>query len=168
MENVTGRSSRIGLFVDFQSLQMCASAQGIKPDFKKILELASLGGALRHRIVYDIYKDEPGSFYAFLEHNGFKVKRKKGFEGDKNGCSKKDWKVAMTVDIVRALPYLDAVVLVSGRDDFIEIAKYVREEVGIRFDVLFFNDCSPKLIESATMFIDMNAEGAFFKNGERK
>ena len=74
------------------------------------------------------------------------------------GAIKGDWDVGLTIDVVRLLPLLDAVVLVSGDGDYVDLLDYVRGH-GRRTEVIAFKKTtSSRLIEEADEFTDLGED----------
>jgi uncharacterized LabA/DUF88 family protein len=78
------------------------------------------------------------------------------------GAKKGDWDVGITMDIIKQMPKLDAVVLASGDGDYVPLVEYAKIH-GVRAEVIAFGkSSSSKLREVADSFIDMDAEAKKF------
>jgi len=85
----------------------------------------------------------------------FEVKMKElqiFYGGDKKG----DWDVGLCMDVIRLIPKIDVMVLVSGDGDYSDLLEYAKSQ-GVRTEVIAFGQTvSGKLIERADEFIDMS------------
>jgi len=100
---------------------------------------------------------EKKAFFEALEKQGYEV-RSKPLQTFRGGAKKGDWDVGLTIDVVRLLPLLDTVVLVSGDGDYLDLLDYLRGH-GRRTEVIAFKETtSSKLIEEADEFIDISED----------
>ena len=72
------------------------------------------------------------------------------------GAKKGDWDVGLCMDVVRMIPKIDAMVLVSGDGDYADLLSYAKSQ-GLRAEVIAFGKtCSSRLVEAADEVIDMS------------
>ena len=149
---------RIGVFVDASNMYF--SAQNIyksNVDFQRILKTAVAKRKLVRAFAYVIESDtkKEKEFFKILAKIGYEV-RSKPLQIFHGGQKKGDWDVGLTIDVVRLLPLLDVVVLVSGDGDYVDLLDYVRGH-GRRTEVIAFKQTtSGRLIEEADEFIDLS------------
>lgn len=163
MSNLKHADQRVGVFVDVQNLYYSAKAlYGHKVNFGEILKEAVGERKLVRAIAYTIRAEMPEeqSFFDALESIGYEVKSKE-LQTFVSGQKKGDWDVGVTVDILKMAPKLDAIILVSGDGDYVDLLHHAKAE-GCRAEVISFGrSTSQKLIEEADDFVDMD------KNAER-
>jgi uncharacterized LabA/DUF88 family protein len=151
---------RVGVFVDASNMYF--SAQNLYKtniDFRSILSTAVAERKLVRAFAYVIEadKDKEKDFLHALEDIGFEA-RSKPLQIFQSGAKKGDWDVGLTIDVVRLLPLLDVVVLVSGDGDYFDLIDYVRGH-GRRTEVIAFKETtSSKLIEEADEFLDLSSD----------
>lgn len=158
---------RVGIFVDVSNMYFSAQDNyGRNVDFKQIMKQGVDNRRLIRAFAYVIEADniKEQDFFDVLEKQGYEVRSKplKVFYG---GAKKGDWDVGLTVDVVRLLPLLDVVVLVSGDGDFVDMLDYCRGH-GRRTEVMSFKQTtSNQLIEEADEFIDLSKDSKRFLIG---
>jgi len=148
---------RVGVFIDVSNMYMSAqSLFNTNVDFAKVLETAVGPRRLVRAFAY-VIETESGKekdFFNVLENQGYEV-RIKPLQIFKGGAKKGDWDVGLTIDVVRLMPVLDTVVLVSGDGDYQDLLDYLRGH-GRRTEVMAFGQTtSHKLVDEADEFIDM-------------
>ena len=149
---------RVGVFVDVSNMYFSAQSSYKKyVDFGAILKTAVAGRKLVRAFAYVIESasQKEKDFFKALDKLGYetRVKPLQIFQG---GAKKGDWDVGLTIDVVRLLPLLDVVVLVSGDGDYVDLLDYLRGH-GRRTEVMAFKqNTSNKLIEEADEFIDLS------------
>ena len=97
-------------------------------------------------------------FFTALEQIGFEVKSKdlQTFIG---GTKKGDWDIGIAVDMIELAPKLDALILVSGDGDFVDLLHHLRRAMGCRVEVIAFGrSASSKLKEASDQFSDLDKE----------
>lgn len=158
MSNLKNPAQRVGVFVDVQNMYYSAKAlYGHRVNFGEILKEAVAGRQLVRAVAYTIKAEMPEeqSFFDALEGIGYEVKSK-GLQTFVSGQKKGDWDVGVAVDVLKMAPKLDAVVLVSGDGDYVDLLHHVKAE-GCRAEVVSFGkSTSAKLKEEADDFIDMD------------
>jgi uncharacterized LabA/DUF88 family protein len=160
LSNLKNPAQRVGVFVDVQNMYYSAKAlYGHRVNFGEILKEAVAGRQLVRAVAYTIQADMPEeqSFFDALEGIGFEVKSK-GLQTFVSGQKKGDWDVGVAVDVLKMAPKLDAIVLVSGDGDYVDLLHHVKAE-GCRAEVISFGkSTSAKLKEEADDFVDMDLE----------
>ncbi len=157
MKNIRHKEQRVGVFVDIQNMYYSAkNLYGAKVDFSKVLTDAVGGRKLVRAFAYVINADigNEKDFFTALEKIGFEV-RMKDLQVFLGGAKKGDWDVGICMDIVRLLPKIDAMVLVSGDGDYRDVIEYAKSQ-GVRSEVISFGKTSSsRLLEVIDDHIDM-------------
>ncbi len=149
---------RVGVFIDVSNMYMSAqSLYNTNVNFEAVLKKAVDKRRLVRAFAY-VIETEGGKeqkFFEVLEKQGYEV-RVKPLQVFKSGAKKGDWDVGLTIDVVRLLPLLDTVVVVSGDGDYQDLLDYLRGH-GRRTEVMSFGrTTSHKLVDEADEFIDMS------------
>lgn len=158
---------RVGIFIDVSNMYMSAqSMYNTNVNFKAVMKEAIAGRRLVRAFAY-VIETESGKeqdFFKVLEGQGYEV-RTKPLQIFKGGAKKGDWDVGLTIDVVRLMPVLDTVVLVSGDGDYQDLLEYLRGH-GRRTEVMAFGQTtSHKLVDEADEFIDMSEDKKKFLIG---
>jgi uncharacterized LabA/DUF88 family protein len=170
ISSVKHKSQRVGVFIDASNMYF--SAQNLYKtniDFKGVLHEAVAGRRLIRAFSYVIEsdKEKEKDFIEMLQDIGIEP-RSKPLQIFQSGAKKGDWDVGLTIDVVRMLPILDVVVVVSGDGDYCDLLEYVRGH-GRRTEVIAFGKTtSSKLIETADEFIDIEANKRKMLVGRRR
>jgi len=149
---------KVGVFVDVSNMYYSAkNLHNGKVDFGKVLSMAvgdrKLIRAFAYVIRANIELEE--SFFEALEKRGFEV-RIKDLQVFLGGEKKGDWDVGLCMDVVRLIPKIDAMVLVSGDGDYKDLLDYARSQ-GVRTEVVAFSrTASSRLVENCDSFLDMD------------
>jgi uncharacterized LabA/DUF88 family protein len=158
------KEQRIGVFVDIQNMYYSAkNLYNAKVNFGKILQEGIAGRRLVRAFAYVIKADVGAEkeFFGALEKIGFEV-REKELQTFYGGAKKGDWDVGLCMDVVRMLPKMDAMVLVSGDGDYTDLLEYARSQ-GVKSEVIAFGKTmSSKLNEAADYIIDMDKDSSKF------
>ena len=161
---------RVAVFVDVQNLYYSAkNLYSSKVDFGKLLTTAIAGRKLIRAFSYVIKADVGAEkeFFEALHKFGYEV-REKELQIFYGGAKKGDWDVGLCMDVVRMMSKIDAMVLVSGDGDYIDLLEYARSQ-GVRSEIIAFRQtCSSKLTDAADEFLDMGAVPAKFLIGGAK
>jgi len=163
-------TQRVGVFIDTSNLYF--SSQKIyktNVDFKQILTVAVAKRNLVRAFAYVIESDsgKEKDFFQALQDIGYEV-RTKPLQVFHGGAKKGDWDVGLSIDVVRSLPLIDVVVLVSGDGDYVDLLDYCRGH-GRRTEVMAFKQTtSHKLIAEADEFIDLASDTKRFLIGRPK
>lgn len=161
---------RVGVFIDASNMYF--SAQKLyqaNVNFKNILQTAVADRNLVRAFIYVIEgdKEREKDFFQAMEDMGYEV-RSKPLQIFHGGAKKGDWDVGLTIDVVRSLPLIDVVILVSGDGDYYDLLDYCRGH-GRRTEVMAFNQTtSHKLIEEADEFIDLSLEPKKYLIGKKR
>jgi uncharacterized LabA/DUF88 family protein len=157
-------SQRVGVFVDVQNLYYSArNIYNSRVNFNEVLKAAVADRSLVRAIAYVIKADMPEeqSFFDALTKAGFEVKIKdlQTFYG---GHQKGDWDVGITMDIIRMMHKLDAVVLCGGDGDFVPLLEYLKAN-GVLAEVCSFGkSTSSKVKDVADHFVDFDQNSKRF------
>jgi len=161
---------RVGVFIDVQNLYYSAkNLFQAKVDFGKVLKEAVGPRKLIRAITYVIQAQLPEEkkFFTALDAQGFEVKMKDlqvFITGDKKG----DWDVGLTIDMIKAAPQLDVIVLVTGDGDYIPAIQYLQYH-GIQVEVIAFGETtSSRLKEAVDNFTDLSENREHFLIREYK
>jgi uncharacterized LabA/DUF88 family protein len=161
---------RVGIFVDASNMYF--SAQNLyqtNVDFKGILSTAVAKRQLVRAFAYVIEGDneKEQDFFKALVDIGYEV-RSKPLQVFHGGAKKGDWDVGLSIDVVRSMPLLDVIVLVSGDGDYVDLLDYCRGH-GRRTEVMAFKETtSNRLIDKADDFIDLSSDKSKFLIRRRK
>lgn len=154
------KNQRIGIFIDTQNLYHSARMNfRSNVNYRALIEGAVHGRKLIRAFAY-VIRSEAGDetkFFDALTDIGIEM-RVKDLQVFYSGEKKADWDVGIAIDIVRMTEKLDAVVLVSGDGDFLEVLRYVKSR-GVRAEVMAFRKTtSAKLLEEVDEFYDLGAD----------
>ncbi|MBD3388952.1 MAG: NYN domain-containing protein [Candidatus Altiarchaeales archaeon] len=159
------KNQRVGVFLDVQNMYYSAlQLYDSKVDFRRMLTECVGDRRLVRAFAYVIKADlaEEKGFFEALEDIGFEV-RIKDLQVFIDGSKKGDWDVGMAMDAVRMAQKLDAVVIISGDGDFIDLLQYLRSQ-GCRVEVMSFKKtASAKLIETADHFHDLDGNKKYLR-----
>lgn len=149
---------RVGVFVDVQNLYYSArNIYNARVNFSALLKEAVGDRKLIRAIAYVIRAQMPEeqTFFDALNKAGFEVKAKdlQVFFG---GIKKGDWDVGVTMDMIKMMNKLDAIVLASGDGDYVPLVEYLKN-FGVRVEVISFGkSTSSKLVDAADDFVDLD------------
>ncbi|KKW29501.1 MAG: hypothetical protein A3K06_01500 [Candidatus Doudnabacteria bacterium RIFCSPHIGHO2_01_52_17] len=149
---------RVGIFVDVQNLYYSArNIYNARVNYSALLKEVVGERKLIRAIAYVIRAQMPEehTFFEALQKAGFEVKTKdlQVFFG---GIKKGDWDVGITMDIIKQMNKLDAIVLASGDGDYIPLVDYVKN-FGVRAELIAFGkSSSSRLVEVVDDFIDLD------------
>lgn len=168
--NLKHKHQRVGVFIDASNMYF--SAQNLYKsvvNFQSILKTAVADRQLVRAFIYVIEGDneKEKEFFSAMEDMGYEV-RSKPLQVFHGGAKKGDWDVGLTIDVVRSLPTIDVVVLVSGDGDYYDLLDYCRGH-GRRTEVMAFKQTtSHKLIDEADEFIDLSEDKKKYLIGRRR
>jgi uncharacterized LabA/DUF88 family protein len=152
------KEQRVGVFVDVQNMYYSAkNLYQCKVNFGKILVEGVAGRKLIRAFAYVIKADVGAEkeFFGALEKIGFEV-REKDLQIFYGGSKKGDWDVGLCMDVVRMIPKMDVLVLVSGDGDYTDLLEYARSQ-GVKAEIIAFGrTMSSKLNDLADYIIDMD------------
>ncbi len=139
-----GPKLRLGVFLDTANLTDRGSDDPIRVDFAKLLAHVSESRRIVHARAYcPIYAD----FNGRLEHQrsvasvwdmGYDIVTK-AIKVFADGTRKADLDLVLVIDVIRRLPTMDVVALMSGDGDYVPMVEYLREH-GVRVEVYSFAD----------------------------
>ncbi len=159
MSSTKHPEQRVGIFVDVQNMYYSAkNLYSAKVNFKRVLDEGVSQRKLIRAFAYVIKADVGAEqdFFDALAKIGFEV-REKELQIFYGGAKKGDWDVGLCMDVVRMIPKIDAMVLVSGDGDYTDLLDYARSQ-GVRTEVIAFGKtASGKLVERADEFTDLGA-----------
>ena len=113
-------NKKIGIFADVQNIYYTTREVYNKAfDYRKFWKLANKKGDIVSAIAYAIERGDrkQQKFQEALRHIGFTVKLKP-FIQRRDGTTKGDWDVGITIDMLEMAPRLDVAILLSGDGDF--------------------------------------------------
>lgn len=170
MESSQHREQRVGVFIDIQNMYYSAkNLYSAKVDFKKVLLHGVAGRRLIRAFAYVIKADVGAEkeFFGALEKIGFEV-REKVLQVFYGGAKKGDWDVGICMDVVRLIPKIDVMVLVSGDGDYVDLVEYARSQ-GVKTEIIAFGKTgSSKLFEASDYVVDMDVTPEKFLIGRRR
>jgi uncharacterized protein (TIGR00288 family) len=152
------KEQRVVVLIDVQNLYHSAkNLYQARVNFREVLKEAIAGRKLIRAFAYVVRTKtgEEKPFFEALIKLGFET-RVRDLQEFYGGMKKADWDVGITVDAIKTAPTVDAVVLVSGDGDFIQLVEYLKNQ-GKRMEVMAFGrTTSAKLKETADEFIDLD------------
>lgn len=158
--SVQHKQQRVGVFVDVQNLYYSARhLYQKKVSYEKILKTAIANRQLIRAFAYVIKADTETEqdFFDALTKQGYEV-REKELQVFYGGAKKGDWDVGLCMDVVRMLPKIDVMVLVSGDGDYVDLLDYARSQ-GVRTEVIAFGKTtSNRLLSETEGFVDMDED----------
>jgi uncharacterized LabA/DUF88 family protein len=164
------KEQRVGVFVDVQNMYYSAkNLYQSKVDFGKILQTGVAGRKLIRAFAYVIKADVGAEkeFFGALEKIGFEV-RSKDLQTFYGGAKKGDWDVGLCMDVVRLLPKIDVMILVSGDGDYTDLLEYSRSQ-GVKSEIIAFGKTmSSKLTGTADVITDMDLSTDKFLIGMKR
>lgn len=167
-----GPKLRLGVFVDTANVSDRDPDDPIRIDFSKLLDYVTADRRLIHARAYcPIYADFAGR----LEHQrsvapvwglGYDIVTKpiKVFA---DGTRKADLDIVLVMDVIRRVPTMDVVALVSGDGDYVPMVDFLSEH-GLRVETYSFADAiSEDLRIAANDWIDLSASKALHVRSSR-
>ena len=150
-------NQKVGVFVDVQNMYYSAkNLYSAKVDFGKVLKEAVGKRPLIRAFAYVIKADVglEKEFFEALSHRGYEV-RDKELQVFYDGSKKGDWDVGLCMDVIRLLPKIDTMILVSGDGDYIPLIQHAQSQ-GVKAEVVAFSKtASSMLFDSADGTLDM-------------
>lgn len=158
------KQQRVAVFVDVQNMYYSAkNLYGAKVDFGSILREGVQDRLLIRAFAYGIKADVglEKEFFDALYYRGFEV-RLKDLQVFYDGSKKGDWDVGLCMDVVRMLPKIDAMILVSGDGDYVPLLDYAKSQ-GVKTEVIAFKKTgSSMLFEAADEIMDLSENPSKF------
>ena len=161
---------RVALFVDTQNLYYAArDGYDAAVDYGRLLELALRGRTLASATAYVVEREGDSSAFGFvtkLSALGYRVRRRsvRVHRADDGGrpVMEGDWDMGIAADMVRALPYVDVLVLGSGDGDFVPMLELAQQR-GKRVEALAFREAAAQsLIDLCDRFTHLPDEDKVF------
>lgn len=152
------KNQRVGVFVDVQNMYYSAKNKySSKVDFEKLLNKAVRGHTLVRAIAYMVQTDDidQSKFRDILRKQGYETKIKP-LRKRPDGTAKGDWDMGIAIDAISMSNRLDAVSLISGDGDFVDLVEMLKSR-GVRVDVYSFpTSTADELKEAATDYHKLN------------
>ena len=124
-------SNKIAVFVDVQNIYYTVrQAYGCHFNYTAFWQDISSRGEIIHAFAYAVERGDKKQqqFQQILRNIGFEVKLKPYIQR-RDGSSKGDWDVGITLDVVHYAQQVDTVVLASGDGDFdLLLQKIIRDD----------------------------------------
>ena len=159
MTVIKHKEQRVGVFIDTQNLYHSArNLYNARVNFGAVLKEAVAGRKLVRAVAYVIATEagEEKNFFEALTKLGIETKTK-DLQVFHTGTKKGDWDVGLTVDVMRMVNRLDAVIIVSGDGDFVPLVEYMKNHTGTQVEIASFGkSTSSKLREACDDFIDLS------------
>src|SRR3989338_8164960 len=159
--NPAGDNSRgrIAIFIDGNNLFHAARTIGLEVDYAKLLKTLCNKGSLLRAFFYtgvDKNAAKQQGFLLWMRRNGYRVVQKE-LKVFPDGTKKANLDVEIAVDMLSLCGKYETAILVSGDEDFAYAVNAVAYK-GARVEVAGFrNNTSPKLIDVADRFIDLDS-----------
>lgn len=151
------QGQKVAVLIDVQNLYHSAkNLYGAKVNFGAILKLAVSQRNLIRAFAYVVRTKtgEEKPFFDALTKLGIET-RVRDLQEFYGGLKKADWDVGITIDAIRIAPDVNAIVLVSGDGDFLQLVDYLKNQ-GKRVEIIAFGrSASTRLKEAADEFIDL-------------
>jgi uncharacterized LabA/DUF88 family protein len=156
---VDSSRGRIAIFIDGNNPFHAARTIGIEIDYAKLLKLLCHNGSLLRAFFYtgvDENAAKQQGFLLWMRRNGYRVVQKE-LKIFPDGTKKANLDVEIAVDMLSLSGKYETAILVSGDEDFAYAVNAVAYK-GTRVEVAGFrNNTSPKLIDVADRFIDLDS-----------
>lgn len=147
---------KIAIFVDVQNIYYTTRQRYQRHfDYTAFWRLATSGAQVVVAIAYAIDRGDgkQQAFQNILRNIGFTVKLKP-YILRRDGSSKGDWDVGITLDVLDYAAEVDRVILLSGDGDFEPLLQKIRRDHGTASDVYgIYGLTAPALIKAADNFI---------------
>ena len=164
------RGYRVGVFLDGSNINGgFKQLYGAHADYEKVLAKVLMGNKLHRAIAYAVRLGDMERWIKFMGHLGFEVKTKEPIRREDDSV-KADWDLGICLDVVHQvlLGSVDAVVLLSGDGDFVDLIKWCQA----RGVVVIVAGVSPTTAvavkETADQFISLGPEFVLAKKKFRK
>lgn len=152
------KEQRVAVFVDIQNMYYSAkNLYQSKVDFGKVLYTSVAGRKLIRAFAYVIKADVGAEkeFFSALTKVGYEV-RQKDLQIFYGGAKKGDWDVGLCMDVVRMIPKMDVMILVSGDGDYSDLIEFARSQ-GVKSEIIAFGKTlSNRLEEVADYIVDID------------
>ena len=145
---------RVAVLVDVQNVFYAARDQfGGKLDFAKLLKKAVGERSLIRAVAYCVTcpGTEPEKFHNSLKLHGYEI-RERMLKVISEGVTKGDWDVGITIDAINIAKDVDAIIIVSGDGDFVDLVEYLKT-TGKRVEAVCFHGATAnELINSVSSY----------------
>jgi len=128
---------KIAIFVDVQNIYYTTrDAYKRQFNYRKFWERVDKQGDIVTAIAYatDRNIDSQIKFQDALRHIGFEVKLKP-YITRKDGSTKADWDVGITIDVLDMAKDVDRVILLSGDGDFDILLEKIKKDYAVKVEV---------------------------------
>ena len=146
---------KIALFVDVQNIYYTTrQAYGRQFNYQELWQRISAEGEIVTAIAYAIHRGDQKqlNFQNTLRQIGFTVKLKPYIQR-RDGSTKGDWDVGITIDVMTIAKDVDTVILMSGDGDFGLLLEKIKRDFAVSAEVYGVPALTANnLIESATLF----------------
>ncbi len=147
--------TKIAIFADIQNIYYtCQQAYGRQFNYRELWQRISADGEIVSAIAYAIHRGDNKQlkFQNALKEIGFTVKLKP-FIQRRDGSTKGDWDVGITIDVLEAVKDIDTVVLLSGDGDFDLLLEKISKDYSVNAIVYGVPSLTAKsLIDSASVY----------------
>ncbi len=151
-------SQRVAVLIDVQNMYYAArNLYNSKLEFSRLLQVLIRGRQLTRGIAYIVERPgmEQEKFVEVLKRNGYEVRKKILIERS-DGSQKGDWDLGIALDAVAMADKVDAVVLVTGDGDFVNLVHFLMNR-GVRVEIASFPETTAlELIRSANYYHRLN------------
>jgi uncharacterized LabA/DUF88 family protein len=151
----------IAIFADVQNIYYTTrEAYGRQFNYREFWRRAQTMGDIRCAIAYATDRGDAGQikFQSALAHIGFTVKLKPYIQR-KDGTSKGDWDVGITIDVLAAAHKVESIILLSGDGDFDLLFREVAAAGSTRTVVVGVPSLTAKsLIDAASEYIPIGED----------
>tara|TARA_Y100000746_G_C15422211_1_gene414882 strand:- start:620 stop:1099 length:480 start_codon:yes stop_codon:yes gene_type:complete len=152
---------KVSIFVDVQNIYYTTKQKfNCNFNYNAFWKQATAGRILLNAFAYAIDRGDPKQleFQNILRAIGFEVKLKP-YITRKDGTSKGDWDVGITIDILKSAPDSDVIVLASGDGDFDLLLKEIKLRYNTDTEVFGVKGLTANsLIKETKTFIQINDE----------
>jgi len=146
----------VSIFVDVQNVYYTTRQRFSRHfDYNRFWADATRGRTVVKAIAFAIDREDAKQrqFQSILRAIGFEVKLKPYIQR-RDGSSKGDWDVGITLDVLEYAPLADVAVLVSGDGDFDLLVQKVRDKHRVTVEVYGVADLTAaSLIQAADRFV---------------
>ena len=147
---------RVAIFVDVQNIFYTVKESfGCHFNYTTFWETVTSGREVTHAFAYAIDRGDPQQirFQQILQTIGFEVKLKP-FIQRRDGSSKGDWDVGITLDMIEFAKDIDIAVLASGDGDFDLVVRKLRDAHDVEVEVYGARKLTAaSLIQAASRFV---------------
>jgi len=148
--------NKVAIFADVQNIYYTVKQHHhCHFDYSAFWKQATANRSLVKAFAYATDKGDPKqkAFQQILERVGFDVKLTPYLQR-RDGSTKADWDVGITLDMLEYAKLVDVIILVSGDGDFTAVVKKVIQEHNVSVEVYGVPDLTASLlIQSATCFV---------------